>query len=114
MFAYPATVQETREGDYLISFCDFPDLLAMGHSLSEAILHAEVILNAELRRLFFAHQVLPKPSKRQFSQIMIYLKRDTLMTWHELAPAKSGPLTPTEARMTSSRKRQKNEPNEFH
>ena len=114
MFAYPATVEQTARGDYLISLSDFPDLLAIGHSLSEAIMHAEQMLNQELARMFFARETLPKPSKRKLSQIMIYLKRDILMTWHEINPTESVEVSVAQTRSRKSRGGKNTDTNEFH
>jgi predicted RNase H-like HicB family nuclease len=61
MREFVALIYQGPEGDYRVSFPDFPTITAAGETLERARAKAEVALFSHIRRLVAEGQIIPGP-----------------------------------------------------
>jgi len=61
---YPATVEEQKDGTYLVQFVDLPDTFTEGQTKEEALFNASEVLSAILSWRLDTLQDIPAPSRK--------------------------------------------------
>ena len=73
MFAYPALLQDNKEGGFIVSFRDVPEAITEIWSLEELQNTAADALVTMLEMYFEKNKIFPEPSKPKKNEVIVAL-----------------------------------------
>ncbi|MGJ3495474.1 helix-turn-helix domain-containing protein [Piscirickettsia salmonis] len=93
--AYPAKIEEDKEGNFLVSFRDAPEVTTFGETFEEAFFNAQEALELLLTDVDWETDTINNPSKQRKGEVMVAVSPEVAapVLLHKLRDKKGFSLT---------------------